>query len=526
MKSVSFSQEEKAEKPKVSREQALRVARQLGCRGAHENENGDWMPCGSMEEFVAIQKGKEEYLVATAKKKSALTTIEYRTRKFSEKAFAYYEDKEQALKVSKLRGCGSVRTVVLNGKRFYAPCDPKPPKNGWEDLGTGRGVVGISNTADGGLVSTPIAGKSDESTEKGFVPNVSRSTDPDTFSDPDSARIRARNLGCIGIRRYTARDGKLVWMPCSNGSDYNKRMGIRGDNSPKDNPRSRRKGKSLGQTLGQMSQPTGSSQQIDGDGDGLVSSVPGGPDDTPVRRTQKLEKGQIEAGNIDLNNRPVVKNRDGSISTVRSITITEGNRVVVIPTVLKGKKGSGKIVSDSQAIAHYRRSGQHLGKFNNIPDADNYANRLHNQQAQQYVGKSVFDESLVSLKGVPKPKKKSPIIDSDIVNNLAIKVRKHNALAKKDGSKTNLRDVKIVFMRGLEDSDEKGAFKRVSDFLSLLINGKPKDSKYREDNDLLPLDHPLKNSKSSVKSDLFDEGSYGVKFDGCCPKVIKRHRKV
>jgi hypothetical protein len=382
MKSVSFSQEEKAEKPKVSREQALRVARQLGCRGAHEGENGNWMPCGSMEEFVAIQKGKEEYLVATAKKKSALTTIEYRTRKFSEKAFAYYEDKEQALKVSKLRGCGSVRTIVLNGKRFYAPCDPKPPKNGWEDLGTGRGVVGISNTADGGLVSTPIAGKSDESTEKGFVPNVSRSTDPDTFSDPDSARIRARNLGCIGIRRYTARDGKLVWMPCSNGSDYNKRMGIRGDNSPKDNPRSRRK------------------------------------------------------------------------------------------------------------------------------------------------GKSVFDESLMSMKGVPKPKKKSPIIDSDIVNNLAIKVRKHNASAKKDGSKTNLRDVKIVFMRGLEDSDKKGAFKRVSDFLSLLSNGKPKDSKYRDDNDLLPLEHPLKNSKTSVKSDLFDDGSYGVKFDGCCPKVIKRHRAV
>jgi hypothetical protein len=382
MKSVSFSQEEKAEKPKVSREQALRVARQLGCRGAHESENGNWMPCGSMEEFVGIQKGKEEYLIAKAKKKSALTTIEYRTKKFSEKSFAYYEDKEQALQISKIRGCGSVRTVILNGRRYYSPCDPKPPKDGWEDFGQESGVIGISNTADGGLVSTPIAGKSDESTEKGFVPNVSRSTDPDTFSDPDSARIRARNLGCIGIRRYTARDGKLVWMPCSNGSDYNKRMGIRGDNSPKDNPRSRRK------------------------------------------------------------------------------------------------------------------------------------------------GKSVFDESLVSLKGVPKPKKKSPIIDSDIVNNLAIKVRKHNASAKKDGSRTNLRDVKIVFMRGLEDSDEKGAFRRVSDFLSLLINGKPKDSKYREDNDLLPLDHPLKNSKSSVKSDLFDEGSYGVKFDGCCPKVIKRHRKV
>ena len=72
--------------------------------------------------------------------------------------------------------------------------------------------------------------------------------------------------------------------------------------------------------------------------------------------------------------------------------------------------------------------------------------------------------------------------------------------------------------------DQTGTLTAIEELQSYL-NNYP-DSKYREDNDLLPLDHPLKNSKSSVKSDLFDEGSYGVKFDGCCPKVIKRHRKV
>ena len=44
----------------VSREQALRVARMLGCQGVHETEKG-WMPCGSYEEYEAIKKGKEEY---------------------------------------------------------------------------------------------------------------------------------------------------------------------------------------------------------------------------------------------------------------------------------------------------------------------------------------------------------------------------------------------------------------------------------------------------------------------------------
>ena len=53
-------------------------------------------------------------------------------------------------------------------------------------------------------------------------PRTVRTTDPDVFSDPESARVRARQLGCIGIRRYNNRQGGESWMPCSNESDFRK----------------------------------------------------------------------------------------------------------------------------------------------------------------------------------------------------------------------------------------------------------------------------------------------------------------
>ena len=528
------------EKPNiVSREQALRVARMLGCQGAHEHPNG-WMPCASHEEYEAIKKGKEEYLkVLVAKKKKPLPKMVQRTKRLETKSDAYYENRADALSISKIRGCGGVRTVMLAGKRYYTPCDHKPRK-GWEKLDE-KPITGIATLPGGGLVTGSFSGKNaeDDVEQKGFVNFVSRSTDPDTFSDPDSARIRARNLGCIGIRRYTARDGKLVWMPCTNVSDYNRVTGIRGDNSPRNNPRRQGSGfkkKALGTPIGSSS--SGGQQATDGDGDGYVASTPGGPDDTPVRKRNQAPavRGQIEKGNIDLNNRPVVRNSDGSISTVRSISITEGKVTVLIPTVIRDRKGRGKVVSDRDAIRHYQRSGEHLGKFSSSGDADRYAEQLHNQQAAQYSGKSLtvekslntlvggMSEGIVLFKGVPKARKKPPTVTSTDINNLAVRVRQHNAKAKPT-QRANLRDLKNVYLRGLKDGDKTSANKRVSKFLSLLMSDKPKDVKYFDDNDLLPLDHPWRNRKTNKKRAGFDNGEYGVKYaEKCCPQVVKRYR--
>lgn len=81
-------------------------------------------------------------------------------------------------------------------------------------------------------------------------------------------------------------------------------------------------------------------------------------------------------GNIDLLHRPAVRNPDGTISSVRSISIGTDVGVVLIPTVV-----GNRVVSNAAAIAYYRKTGQHLGIFRSESAARKYAQLLHEQQA-------------------------------------------------------------------------------------------------------------------------------------------------
>jgi soluble lytic murein transglycosylase-like protein len=99
----------------------------------------------------------------------------------------------------------------------------------------------------------------------------------------------------------------------------------------------------------------------------------------PTGGSPKVVPGMIQPGNIDLTKRAVAKNSDGSISTVRSMGVNIDGKEVLIPTVI-----NGRLVSDDEAISHYKKTGENLGVFDSAKASDAYAEKLHEQQKKMY----------------------------------------------------------------------------------------------------------------------------------------------
>lgn len=93
------------------------------------------------------------------------------------------------------------------------------------------------------------------------------------------------------------------------------------------------------------------------------------------------EIGRYGKGNIDLYNRPQIKNANGSISTVKSHGFTDENgKHILVPTVTPDG-----IISGDEAVKRYYQTGEYLGKFNTIPELEDYAQKLHLQQEKYYL---------------------------------------------------------------------------------------------------------------------------------------------
>lgn len=103
-----------------------------------------------------------------------------------------------------------------------------------------------------------------------------------------------------------------------------------------------------------------------------------------------FDHGQVKAGNIDVNHRPVIQNADGSHSTIFSMTIPIGKgKWALVPSIVGGKflTKDGKMpdMKDKKAMEkledaaydHYEKTGEHLGIFESQKAADDYANATH-----------------------------------------------------------------------------------------------------------------------------------------------------
>lgn len=84
-------------------------------------------------------------------------------------------------------------------------------------------------------------------------------------------------------------------------------------------------------------------------------------------------RGAIIAGNIKHEGRESIDNADGSKSTVRSMSFNDGpGREVLIPTAY-----DGAVHSEDDAIANYRKTGQHMGVFRTPDHATAHAEEVH-----------------------------------------------------------------------------------------------------------------------------------------------------
>jgi len=193
----------------IKKAQALRTAKEIGCSGAHKDKDGNWMPCESHDDLIRISDMAETNKwrsVVPGGKKILRTTGKRKKKKRDE----WEKLGEMPIRgISSIEGGGLVSGNLFAGKSEQGPCWP------------GYKQVGMKKGRNGKMVPNCVKAE----TKAAVGPEYVRDNDPDVFVDPESARARARQIGCIGISRRVSKTGRAVWMPCTNMTDYANRAG-------------------------------------------------------------------------------------------------------------------------------------------------------------------------------------------------------------------------------------------------------------------------------------------------------------
>ena len=404
-----------AKEPEDRKKMVARMARYLGCSGSHEGPNGELMPCSTHEELVRISNRAEP----------------------KKKADVVEPAKPQRMRKGKKR---------------------RRRDNDWEELG-GRGPVGIDTLPGGGLVgaavkSTIIYGRARP-----------RLGDPDVFTNPHAARLRARQLGCVGIARRSTPDGDTVWTPCNNNSDYRRRMGI-GPQARRDRARA---------------------------------------EEAMIRRIRRQTRLKSVRASVEgeIVGRAARRVNEKSVPVVPSVRGVEdlGRRGV------RRKQSFGRTHIGDLAAS---RSVEMKKAKTRKPRKDRPA-ATPAKPSERISGSSKNPEqsaaSTSSGSGIE--------VSAATVEALRRKVKEHNEKMRSQGkpshSMASLGALKSVYRRGagaFSTSHRPGmtrgrwAFARVNAYLHLLRTGKPKNPRYTTDNDLLPKGHPRKGGSKSLIREL------------------------
>ena len=112
------------------------------------------------------------------------------------------------------------------------------------------------------------------------------------------------------------------------------------------------------------------------------------------------ELGQFGKGNIDLWHRPKWMNEDGSVDTVLNFRTNIDNKEVLLPMVTWVDGVKKMFESQEEAIEHYQKTGEHLGIFDTIDEAEQYAEKLRKSQEWFYSGNTVEQQTLAAAKAI------------------------------------------------------------------------------------------------------------------------------